>query len=145
MWSLACVLAELYIGRPLFQGETEAEQLACIMEVLGVPPRSLLEPAARRTNFFDSSGAPRPVPSSRVSRKPGSCTLAMMLRCPDAGFVAFLQSCLRWDPRDRPTPDVALTHSWICEAAPQAPQSPPPPLRSERSATGLGALFRFAG
>jgi hypothetical protein len=28
------------------------------MEALGVPPRSLLEPAARRKQFFDSSGAP---------------------------------------------------------------------------------------
>ena len=153
MWSLACVLAELYIGRPLFQGETESEQLACIMEALGVPPRSLLEKAARRTELFDNSGTPRPVATSRVNRKPGSRSLATTLACcPDAGFVAFLQSCLQWDPRDRPSPDKALTHSWICEGAPHAPQLPqspqspqsPPQLRSERSATGLGAVFRFA-
>ncbi|KAF3816440.1 hypothetical protein GH733_014613 [Mirounga leonina] len=35
MWSLGCIMAELYTGYPLFPGENEAEQLACIMEVNG--------------------------------------------------------------------------------------------------------------
>ena len=33
MWSLGCIMAELYTGYPLFPGENEVEQLACIMEV----------------------------------------------------------------------------------------------------------------
>ncbi|TSS60392.1 Dual specificity tyrosine-phosphorylation-regulated kinase 4 [Bagarius yarrelli] len=33
MWSLGCILAELYTGYPLFPGESEAEQIACIMEI----------------------------------------------------------------------------------------------------------------
>ena len=33
MWSLGCILAELYTGYPFFPGENEVEQLACIMEV----------------------------------------------------------------------------------------------------------------
>lgn len=33
MWSLGCILAELYTGYPLFPGESEVEQMACIMEV----------------------------------------------------------------------------------------------------------------
>ena len=35
MWSFGCILAELYTGYPLFPGENEVEQLACIMEVMG--------------------------------------------------------------------------------------------------------------
>lgn len=35
MWSLGCIMAELYTGYPLFPGENEVEQLACIMEVRG--------------------------------------------------------------------------------------------------------------
>ena len=35
-------------------GEDEKEQLACIMELLGPPPRSLLETAPRANLFFDS-------------------------------------------------------------------------------------------
>lgn len=34
MWSLGCIIAELYTGLPLFPGENERDQIACIMEVL---------------------------------------------------------------------------------------------------------------
>ncbi|CAH8598191.1 unnamed protein product [Heterobilharzia americana] len=53
MWSLGCILPELYTGRPLFPGENENEQLACIMEVLGLPSELILEKATRRRVFFD--------------------------------------------------------------------------------------------
>lgn len=39
IWSLGCIMAELYSGYPLFPGENEQEQLACIMEILGPPDR----------------------------------------------------------------------------------------------------------
>ncbi|XP_022243053.1 dual specificity tyrosine-phosphorylation-regulated kinase 2-like [Limulus polyphemus] len=52
MWSLGSILAELYTGFPLFPGENEADQLACIMEILGSPPAELLEMASRRRLFF---------------------------------------------------------------------------------------------
>ena len=52
MFSLGCILAELYTGYPLFPGENEVEQLACIMEIMGLPSSSLLERAKRRKVFF---------------------------------------------------------------------------------------------
>lgn len=39
-------------GHPLFPGEDEVEQLACIMEMLGLPPESVLENATRKNMFF---------------------------------------------------------------------------------------------
>ena len=39
-------------GYPLFPGENEVEQLACIMEVMGLPPQNILEQATRRRLFF---------------------------------------------------------------------------------------------
>lgn len=47
-----CILAELYTGYPLFPGENEVEQLACVMEVLGVPPEDTIMNASRRRLFF---------------------------------------------------------------------------------------------
>ncbi|EAA12191.4 AGAP007847-PA, partial [Anopheles gambiae str. PEST] len=47
MWSLGCILAELYTGYPLFPGENEVEQLACIMEILGVPSKEVFQLATR--------------------------------------------------------------------------------------------------
>lgn len=52
MWSLGCILAELHTGYPLFPGENEQEQLACIMEVKGVPDRELMEKGSRKKLFF---------------------------------------------------------------------------------------------
>jgi serine/threonine protein kinase len=47
-----CILAELYTGYPLFPGENEVEQLACLMEVLGPPPDELVAAATRKRLFF---------------------------------------------------------------------------------------------
>lgn len=52
MFSLGCILAELYTGYPIFPGENEVEQLACIMEILGLPPDRILDKAKRRKVFF---------------------------------------------------------------------------------------------
>jgi dual specificity tyrosine-phosphorylation-regulated kinase 2/3/4 len=42
----------LYTGVPIFPGENEHEQLACIMEVLGVPDPSIINKAQRKKLFF---------------------------------------------------------------------------------------------
>ncbi|KAF3914184.1 hypothetical protein ABW21_db0208382 [Orbilia brochopaga] len=52
MWSLGCILAELYTGYPIFPGENEQEQLACIMEVFGPPEKHLIEKSSRKKLFF---------------------------------------------------------------------------------------------
>ena len=43
MWSLGCVLAELVILRPLLEGEDTGDQLASIVDILGVPSDEDLE------------------------------------------------------------------------------------------------------
>lgn len=118
MWSFGCILAELYTGYPIFPGENEVEQLACIMEIQGLPPRAMVEQASRKKMFFDSNGAPRIVANSRgKKRRPGSKDIAAAVRCNDAAFVSFLDGCLQWDKKDRFTPDQALQHEWITEAS----------------------------
>jgi cyclin-dependent kinase 6 len=37
MWSLGCILAELYLKRPLFMGHSDVDQLYKIFEILGLP------------------------------------------------------------------------------------------------------------
>lgn len=114
MWSLGCILAELYTGYPLFPGENEVEQLACIMEVLSLPPQHLLIAASRRRLFFDSKGNPRCVTNSKgKKRRPGSRDLASVLKCSDTHFVHFIARCLEWDPSTRMTPEEALQHEWL--------------------------------
>jgi len=123
MWSFGCILAELYTGYPLFPGENETEQLACIMEVNGAPPNDFVNISNRKKMFFDSSGAPRVVPNSRgKKRRPGTKDLGTVLNCSDKGFVDFLQGCLRWDPRSRFKPEDAIQHEWVLEGLQQGQQ-----------------------
>lgn len=94
-YSTGCILAELYTGYPIFPGENEVEQLACIMEVLNIPPEDVLNQASRRRLFFDSRGNPRCITNSKNrKRKPGTKPLAQVLRCNDPLFVDFVSKCL---------------------------------------------------
>ncbi|KAG1140952.1 hypothetical protein G6F37_004251 [Rhizopus arrhizus] len=52
MWSLGCIIAELYTGTPLFPGENEQDQLGCIMEIIGAPQKHLIDRCSRRKLFF---------------------------------------------------------------------------------------------
>ncbi|XP_042801502.1 dual specificity tyrosine-phosphorylation-regulated kinase 4 isoform X4 [Panthera leo] len=130
MWSLGCIMAELYTGYPLFPGENEVEQLACIMEVLGLPPTHFIQTASRRQTFFDSKGFPKNMTNNRGRKRyPDSKDLTMVLKTYDASFLDFLRRCLVWEPSLRMTPDQALKHAWIHEPRNFKPRSRPQTLR----------------
>jgi len=71
MWSLGCVLVEMHTGEPLFGGVDQYDQMRRLVEVLGLPPSSMLAsaPAASREIFFE------PVPSSLPSSSSSSWRL----------------------------------------------------------------------
>nr|XP_032828236.1 dual specificity tyrosine-phosphorylation-regulated kinase 4-like [Petromyzon marinus] len=56
MWSLGCIVAEMYSGEILFPGHHNAHQLALIMEVLGVPPPSMIRASPLKTSYFGETG-----------------------------------------------------------------------------------------
>ncbi|GMF64954.1 unnamed protein product [Phytophthora lilii] len=124
MWSFACILVELHTGHPIFAGENEREQFACIMEVLDVPPVEMIGKSKRRLNFFDEVVNPADVeaveyiPKSFVNsrgrrRTPGSRSLVSAVKCDDPEFLAFVAKCFVWDPRQRLTPEQALQEPWM--------------------------------
>ncbi|KAI1118527.1 hypothetical protein F5Y14DRAFT_438506 [Nemania sp. NC0429] len=61
MWSLGCILAELYTGVPIFP-------------VFGPPEKHLIEKSSRKKIFFDSMGR---------RRRPSSKTLQQAIKCDD--------------------------------------------------------------
>jgi len=150
VWSLACVLAELVTGTPLFPGEHEAEQMACICAILGLPPPSLLRDAPRGKLFFDlQTGAALPIkPNSQGKvHRVGSQTLSGALNGRgDALFLDFLRRCLQWDPKRRMTAQQAQQHPWIVAIrndslssglSPQEQQQRLGPLGDAAAALGL--------
>lgn len=117
MWSLGCILAELLTGYPIFPGENEQEQLACIMEIFGPPEKHLIEKSSRKKLFFDSMGKPRITVSSKGRRRrPSSKTIQQALKCDDDAFLDFISRCLRWDPDRRLKPEEAIHHEFITGA-----------------------------
>lgn len=118
MWSLGCVISELILGYPIFPGENEHEQLLCIIEILGLPPASLIEKSPKKFEFFRNKD-PIIVPNSHGKiRNPGSRSIQDKLRCDDEVVIDFLLSilylgCFHWDPERRWIPEDALKHPWI--------------------------------
>ncbi|UJR28416.1 hypothetical protein I4U23_009656 [Adineta vaga] len=147
MWSLGCILSELLTGMPLFPGEDEADQLSCIIEVMGMPSQKVLDASKRARNFISSKGHPRyctvtTLPdgtnvlqggrSKRGKQRgpPGSRDWSQALKnCDDPLFIDFLKRCLEWDPQTRLTPAQALRHSWLRRRLPKPPADAPPPNR----------------
>lgn len=133
MWSFGCILAELFTGYPIFPGENEQEQLACIMEIFGPPDRHLVERCTRKKLFFDSVGKPRVTVSSKGRRRrPSSKTLQQALKTDDEAFLDFITRCLRWDPDRRLKPQDAVNHPFITNQPMTRPGIPEEARRSAR-------------
>ncbi|CAB3409442.1 unnamed protein product [Caenorhabditis bovis] len=140
MWSLGCILAELLTGYPLLPGEDENDQLALIIELLGMPPPRIVDQAKRARTFISSKGYPRYCTATampdgsivlagarskrgKMRGPPGSRTWATALKnMGDDLFVDFLKRCLEWDPEARMTPAQALKHKWLRRRLPNPPQ-----------------------
>lgn len=139
IWSLGCILAELLTGYPIFPGEDEGDQLACIVELQGMPPQKLLEQSKRARNFISSKGYPRyctvstgtdgqtQLTGGRSRRgkyrgPPGSKDIITALKgCDDPLFLDFMKRCLEWDPAVRMSPPQALRHAWLRRRLPKPP------------------------
>ncbi|OMJ88147.1 hypothetical protein SteCoe_9965 [Stentor coeruleus] len=116
IWSLGCILAELYIGRPIFQGESDSDQLYCIMEYCGYPPTELILQSHKWRTYFDDSLHVKNIKKNRENfRKPGGRTIEGFLRNADVKFVEFVKMCLEIDPRKRITAQEALLDQWIMD------------------------------
>ncbi|CAG7722168.1 unnamed protein product [Allacma fusca] len=52
MWSLGCVIAELFLGWPLYPGSSEYDQIRYISQTQGLPTEHMLNSASKTTKFF---------------------------------------------------------------------------------------------
>ena len=113
VWAAACVMAELYLGRPLFAGDTSTNQLLEIMRVLGTPARADI--AAMNPGYPAGSALPalRRTPWSRVFRV-----------SPEPHALALLASALVYPPRQRPSAAQLLAHPWFADLPGRAVKLP---------------------
>lgn len=55
MWSLGCIVAELFLGIPIFPGASEYNQLTRIISTLGLPPNWMIDMGKNSSKYMKTS------------------------------------------------------------------------------------------
>lgn len=91
MWSFGCIVGELYRGLELIYGESEIDQLAAIMETIGLPPRRLVQKSWRRDVYFKAVNYKT---KGGFQRFPYRKDLKTVLKSEDELFIDFMNQTL---------------------------------------------------
>ena len=114
MWSLGCILCELYCGIPIFPGENEYDMLYYIMEYIGIPPKELIDNSPKKLEFFNEDGSPlEKMNSMGKIRRPNKKSIEAFLINADKDFIDLIQNILKWKKDERFKPEDALKHNFI--------------------------------
>ncbi|WOK95538.1 serine/threonine-protein kinase ppk15-like isoform X3 [Canna indica] len=80
MWSLGCIVAELFLGSPLFLGASEYDVLKMMTEILGCqPPDHLLRYGTKTSCFFKQNGSMYQFQNYQSTSKHNNCSAYRLL------------------------------------------------------------------
>ena len=113
VWSLGCILVELFTGHPLWPGESELDQLIHIVSTLGLPPQDVLAVSTRKVLFFDGEVLKTNKLINGKIVNPGERNLNEVVKGADSEFLDFVNKCFEWNPAKRICPKDALAHPWV--------------------------------
>ncbi|CAG9331314.1 unnamed protein product [Blepharisma stoltei] len=127
IWSLGCIVAELFTGNVLFQNDSVQGLLARVMGIIGPFPEDVFKTGKLIKHFFtDDRILYRVVeedkdesftPTSSVTKihllVPKKSSLKARLRTDDEVFLDFVGKLLEIDRDARPTAKEALEHPWF--------------------------------
>jgi len=116
IWSAGCIFAEIILGRPIFTGKAEMDQLKLIFDLIGTPTERSWEGFRElkliRTGEFSIDKPRQP----RLREKYGE-------KIKPAAALGLLEKLLELDPKKRFTASRALNHRYF-QASPVAPDDP---------------------
>ncbi|XP_059293921.1 protein IMPAIRED IN BABA-INDUCED STERILITY 1-like isoform X1 [Lycium ferocissimum] len=118
LWSVGCVFAELFFGRPLLKGRTEVEQLHKIFKLCGTPP----------DDYWKRSKLP--LATMFKPKQPYDSTLRDRCKELPKTAVNLIETLLSIDPHKRGTASSALkseyfnTKPYACDSS-SLPKYPP--------------------
>ncbi|XP_066249155.1 cyclin-dependent kinase 4 [Euwallacea similis] len=102
IWSIGCIMVELYTRKPLFCGKSENEQLGEVLRILGKPPK----------NEWPEKNIPIKWSSFHITEKVELKTVAPNM-CETA--LGLVTKMLAFDPDKRVTALEALNHDYFLE------------------------------
>lgn len=140
IWSLGCILAELYTGYVLFQNDSVQGLLSRVIGIIGPVPEYMMKEGRLVSNFFtregliyqeaneDENGNSQSQKKSKPPPKDDDdlkinilvakkTTLKKRLKSEDKHFLDFVRWLLEIDPLKRPTAKEALSHPWLTECS----------------------------
>jgi len=115
LWSIGCMMMELYTSDLLFPVHHTDEHLAVISHVCGSIPKHMV-PAS--SNYFNSKGElsePNAFPNTRARHVRHRQNLKEIIRPRDAEFYDAVQQMLTVDPNQRITAAAALKHPFFAD------------------------------
>ncbi|CAD5235055.1 unnamed protein product [Bursaphelenchus xylophilus] len=104
MWAVGCIIAELLLRVPLFQGDSDLDQLVKIFTVMGVPT--------------DNDWAKRKSLPDYIEIKPANpipVDLRSLFTAASDNLLELMRGCLRFDPLKRLTATEALNSAYFRE------------------------------
>jgi hypothetical protein len=106
IWAAGCILAEMVTGMPLFPGESDIDQLTCIVRVLGnLPPR--MTDILQRNPLYAGVAVPK-------MTEPETLEGYLRLHGPvDASVLDVISKCLKYEPLQRITAPDLLRHAYF--------------------------------
>jgi protein kinase len=123
IWSAGAIMAELFLGRAVFQGTSETDQIYKIFGILGTPNQKTWPDGIKFANRIGIR-FPTAVPTGIASVLPHISPVALSL----------LTDMLRFDPARRPSAAQALQHEWFGGApGPQEVLLPGAPTQQRRA------------
>lgn len=110
LWSVGCILAELYLAKPLFDGETKLEVLTNVVAILGPFP----------TEFHDGKFGSdyEQFLGSEITYEEIICRLQRHFECMDFDFLQFIAGFLKYRPEERVSALDALSSAFLAHHYP---------------------------
>jgi len=136
MWSAGCIIAELFLGRPLLTGDTNNKQIQYIMRLLGSPTRDEIK--AMNKNYKIPDTLPH------IARAPWSKIFRIL---PEDDALAIIDSLLVYVPSERATAAQLLVNPWFSSLAKHSTKLPNgcplPPALFDYSKEELDAVSKL--
>ncbi|KAL3468589.1 kinase-like domain-containing protein [Aspergillus heterothallicus] len=103
MWSVGCIVAEMFLGRPLFPGTDHINQFYLITELLGNPPDEVIDRITTKNT--------RRMVKSLANSDPKP--LREMFPMADDEAISLLEQLLVFDPDQRISAEQGLHHPYM--------------------------------